>query len=85
MIGEAGYEQIDPDDFDRNTAYSDEGISSSWQRVKGIVENGQMCKEMGQDENAWCDEVVRPLFSLVIDLEGSGKWCIKNVQMLSFL
>lgn len=47
-----------------------------WKKVKSIFLNARDCKDGSRDENAWCDDVVRPLVYLAMDLYGNGKWVV---------
>jgi len=54
-----------------------------WKAVKNIFLNAHDCKDGIRDENAWCNDVVRPLLSLAMDLYGNGKWWFQSVQSQS--
>jgi hypothetical protein len=44
-----------------------------------IFLNARDGKNGSRDENACCDDVVRPLIHLAIELSGNGKWWFQNV------
>ncbi|KAF2028946.1 hypothetical protein EK21DRAFT_90162 [Setomelanomma holmii] len=49
-------------------------------KVKKIFRKSLHCQTSGRDENAWCDEVVRPMVRLAIRLYAGGKLCLQSVQ-----
>jgi hypothetical protein len=52
-----------------------------WEEVKKIFLNARDCKDGSRDENAWCDDVVRPLVHLAIKICGDNRWCFQNVYV----
>jgi hypothetical protein len=49
--------------------------------VKAIFINASGCMKDSRDENAWCDDVVRPLIRLAIKLYGDGRWWLQSVYV----
>ncbi|KAF1364339.1 hypothetical protein EJ07DRAFT_172340 [Lizonia empirigonia] len=80
---EVGHQTTKPGDFDRSDMRSAGEMSALWAEAKKIFLNARDCKDAGRDENAWCDDVVRPLVHLVIDLYGEDRWWLQNVQSQS--
>ena len=74
-----GYQTTKSTDFDYNDVRSAEELSDLWKEVKTIFLNARDCKDGSRDENAWCDDVVRPLIHLTMELYGNGKWWFQNV------
>jgi hypothetical protein len=74
-----GYQTTKRTDFDHNDVRSAEELSDLWKEVKTIYLNARDCKDDSRDENAWCDDVVRPLIHLAMELYGDGKWWFQNV------
>lgn len=60
---------------------SAEEFSTMWEAVKIIFLNARDCKSGSRDENAWCDDVVRPLIQLAMKLYGEGKWWLQSVYV----
>ena len=48
-----------------------------WKEAKKMFLNAPDCKDDSQDKNAWCDNVVRPLIYLAIDLYSNGRYYIQ--------
>ncbi|KAH7119534.1 hypothetical protein B0J11DRAFT_440129, partial [Dendryphion nanum] len=80
---EVGYQSIKPADFDHSDMRSAEDLSSIWKVVRTIFLNARDCKDGSRDENAWCDDVVRPLIHLTMELYGNGRWWFQSVQSQS--
>ncbi|CAG5180769.1 uncharacterized protein ALTATR162_LOCUS9396 [Alternaria atra] len=59
---------------------SAEELSNIWKEAKKIFLNARDCKDGGRDENAWCDDVVRPLVHLAIKSDGNDRWWFQSVQ-----
>ncbi|KAF1962894.1 hypothetical protein CC80DRAFT_530789 [Byssothecium circinans] len=59
-------------DLDRNDTRSAEELSTIWNEAKKIFLNARDCKDGGRDENAWCDDVVRPLVHLAIEFQSQS-------------
>lgn len=57
-------EAYDPDD--RKERDQNDGL---WQEIKGIHDRALQCEEHQKDENAWSDEVVRPILLWGDDFE----------------
>lgn len=74
-----GHQIIKPTDLDPVDSRSVEELSAVWEGVETIFLNARDCKDGGRDENAWCDDVFRPLLSLAIQLYGMGRWWLQNV------
>ncbi|KAF1840122.1 uncharacterized protein K460DRAFT_371339 [Cucurbitaria berberidis CBS 394.84] len=53
-----------------------------WKKIKEIFLNARDCKNGGRDENAWCDDVVRPLVHLAMELYGNDRWWFQSVHVL---
>lgn len=49
-------------------------------KVKMIFKKALHCQTRGRDENAWCDDVVRPIVRLALRLYAKGKLCVQSVQ-----
>jgi hypothetical protein len=79
-----GHQTTKPADFDRDDARSAEELSTLWKEVKKIFLNARDCKDGGRDENAWCDDVVRPLIRLAMELDGSDAWWFQSVYVPSY-
>ncbi|KAF2789873.1 hypothetical protein K505DRAFT_365232 [Melanomma pulvis-pyrius CBS 109.77] len=79
---EVGYQNTKLD-FDHNDKCSPEELATIWNKIKEIFLNARDCKDGSRDENAWCDDVVRPLVYLAIYLYGNGKWWFQSVQSQS--
>jgi hypothetical protein len=58
---------------------SAEELSTIWKEAKKIFLNTRDCKDGGRDENAWRDDVVRPLVHLAIELDGNDRWWFQSV------
>lgn len=80
---DVGYQTIKMTDFDRNDKRSIEELAVIWKEAKKIFLNARNCKDGSRDENAWCDDVVRPLVHLAMDLYGNGKWWFQSVYAFS--
>ncbi|KAF1969952.1 hypothetical protein BU23DRAFT_601152 [Bimuria novae-zelandiae CBS 107.79] len=80
---EVGHQTTKPADFDRSDTRSAEELSAIWKEVKKIFLNARDCKDGGRDENAWCDDVVRPLLHLAMELDGNDRWWFQSVQSQS--
>ncbi|CCT61205.1 predicted protein [Plenodomus lingam JN3] len=78
---QVGTQTIKPGDFDRSDMRSAGDMSALWVKVKQIFLNARDCKDGGRDENAWCDDVARPLVHLAIDLYGGDRWWFQNVHV----
>lgn len=76
---DVGHQITKPADFDPVDQRSAEELSDIWREVKTIFLNARDCKDRGRDENAWCDDVFRPLLSLAIKLYGKDRWWLQNV------
>ena len=74
-----GYQTTKPTDFDRSDKRSSKELFNIWKEVKKIFLNARDCKDGSRDENAWCDDVVRPLIYLAIDLYGENRWWFQSV------
>ena len=74
-----GYQTTKRTDFDYNDVRSAEELSDLWKEVKTIFLNARDCNDTSRDENAWCDDLVRPLIHLMMELYGNGKWWFQNV------
>jgi hypothetical protein len=74
-----GHQKIKPTDFDRGDMRSCEELLPFWEEVKKIFLNARDCKDGSRDENAWCDDVVRPLVHLAMKMCGDNRWCFQNV------
>ncbi|KAF2015387.1 hypothetical protein BU24DRAFT_176843 [Aaosphaeria arxii CBS 175.79] len=70
-------------DFDHGDTRTEEELSDMWQKVKTIYENASDCKLHTGDENAWSDDVVRPLLQLAIEIHGGDRWKLHNVKSQS--
>ncbi|KAI1529753.1 hypothetical protein PtrSN002B_011094 [Pyrenophora tritici-repentis] len=80
---EVGHQTTKPADFDRSDSRSAEELSTIWKEAKKIFLNARDCKDGGRDENAWCDDVVRRLVHLAMELDGSDRWWFQSVQTQS--
>ncbi|OCK73998.1 hypothetical protein K432DRAFT_387067 [Lepidopterella palustris CBS 459.81] len=80
---EVGHQTTKPADFDRSDTRSTEELSAIWKEAKMIFLNARDCKDGSRDENAWCDDVVRPLVHLAMELHGNNKWWFQSVQSQS--
>jgi hypothetical protein len=58
-----------------------EELSALWEEVQKIFLNACDCKDGSRDENAWCDDVVRPLVHLAMKMYGGNRWCFQNVYV----
>jgi hypothetical protein len=76
-----GHQTTKPGDFDRSDMRSAEGMSAIWEQAKKIFLNARDCKDGSRDENALCDDVVRPLIHLAIELYGGDRWWFQNVYV----
>jgi hypothetical protein len=74
-----GHQIIKLTDFDRSDMRSAEELSSLYEAAKNIYLNARDCKRGNRDDNAWCDDVFRPLISLTIEVYGMGKWWLQSV------
>ena len=52
-----------------------------WEAAKKVFLNARDCKNGSRDENAWCDDVVRPLIHIAMDLYGRGRWWFQSVYI----
>lgn len=52
-------------------------------KVKNIFKKALHCQTRGRDENAWCDDVIRPMVKLALRLYAKGKLSLQNVQSQS--
>ncbi|KAJ4286952.1 hypothetical protein N0V90_012832 [Kalmusia sp. IMI 367209] len=80
---EVGHQTTKTTDFDRIDTRSAAELSTVWNKVKKIFLNARDCKDGGRDENAWCDDVVRPLVHLAMELYGNNRWWFQSVQSQS--
>ena len=48
-------------------------------KVKKIFKKALHCQTRGRDENAWCDDVVRPMVKLALRLYAKGKLSLQSV------
>ncbi|KAF3031946.1 hypothetical protein E8E11_000328 [Didymella keratinophila] len=80
---DVGHQIIKSADFDAVDSCSAEELSAVWEKVKTIFLNARDCKDGGRDENAWCDDVFRPLLNLAIQLYGMDRWWLQSVQSQS--
>ena len=48
-------------------------------KVKKIFKKALHCQTKGRDENAWCDDVVRPMVKLALRLYAKGKLSLQSV------
>lgn len=48
-------------------------------KVKQIYKKALHCQTRGRDENAWCDNVIRPMVKLALRLYAKGKLSLQNV------
>lgn len=48
-------------------------------KVRKIFRKALHCQTRGRDENAWCDDVVRPMVRLALRLYAKGKLCVQSV------
>lgn len=76
---EVGHQTTKLSDFDRNDMRCVDEMLPIWKEVKKIFLNARDCKDGSRDENAWCDDVVRPLVELAITLYGNDRWWFQNV------
>lgn len=74
-----GHQTTKLTDFDSSDMRSAEELSTIWEAVKAIFLDARDCKRGSRDENAWCDDVVRPLIQLAIKLHAKGKWWLQSV------
>ena len=63
---------------DHNPAVRAE-LEYTLRKVKKIFWNAFYCKTRGRDENAWCDDVVRPMVKLALRLYAKGKLRVQSV------
>jgi hypothetical protein len=78
---DVGHQITKPGDFDRSDMRSAEEMLTIWKEAKKIFLNARDCKDGSRDENAWCDDVVRPLVHLAIELYGGDRWWFQNVYV----
>ena len=76
-----GYQTIKPADFDHSDTRSTEELSAIWKEAKKILLNARDCNDGSRDENAWCDDVVRPLIHLAMELYGNNEWWFQSVYV----
>jgi hypothetical protein len=76
-----GHQKTKPGDFDHSDMRSHKELSAFWEEVKKIFLNARDCKNGSRDENAWCDDVVRPLVHLAMKMYGDDRWCFQNVYV----
>lgn len=76
---DVGYQATKPADFALVDAQTSGELAAMWTKVKAIFLNARDCKDGGRDENAWCDDVFRPLISLAIKLYGDDRWWLQSV------
>lgn len=76
---DVGYQTTKPADFAPADAQTHGELATVWTKVKTIFLNARDCKDGGRDENAWCDDVFRPLISLAIELYGDDRWWLQSV------
>ena len=50
-------------------------------KVKKIYRKSRHCQTRGRDENAWRDDVVRPMVRLALRLYAKGKLCVQSVYV----
>jgi hypothetical protein len=50
-------------------------------KAKKISRKSLHCQTSGRGENAWCDEVVRPMVRLALRLYAQGKLCLQSVYV----
>jgi hypothetical protein len=48
-------------------------------KVKKIFKKALHCQTRGRDENAWCDDVVRPMAKLALRLYAIGRLSLQSV------
>ena len=76
-----GHQTTKPADFDRGDTRSAEELLTIWKEAKKIFLNARDCKDGSRDENAWCDDVVRPLIQLAMELYGNDRWWFQSVYV----
>ncbi|KAF1924336.1 uncharacterized protein M421DRAFT_280261 [Didymella exigua CBS 183.55] len=76
---DVGHQTTKPADFAPVDSRSADELSAIWRKVKTIFLNARDCKDGGRDENAWCDDVFRPLLNLAIELYGKDRWWLQSV------
>ena len=76
-----GHQTTKPADFDRSDTRSTKELSTIWEEAKKIFLNARDCKDGSRDENAWCDDVVRPLVYLAMDSYGNNRWWSQSVYV----
>jgi hypothetical protein len=81
VFPEVGHQTTKPADFDRSDMRSAEEISAMWKEAKKIFLNAPDCKDGSRDENAWCDDMVRPLVHSAIEFYGGQRWWFQNVYV----
>lgn len=47
--------------YDTETPYDTQTLENIWEEVKIIYLNAKECSHWSKDENAWSDDVVRPV------------------------
>ncbi|PSN58649.1 hypothetical protein BS50DRAFT_641591 [Corynespora cassiicola Philippines] len=80
---DVGYQTTKPADFDHRDMHSAEELSNIWKEVKTIFLDARDCKDGSRDENVWCDDRVRPLIYLTMELYGDERWWFQNFQSQS--
>ena len=50
-------------------------------KVKKIFKKALHCQTRGRDENAWCDDVVRPMAKLALRLYAIGRLSLQSVYL----
>ncbi|KAL9083130.1 MAG: hypothetical protein Q9165_008660 [Trypethelium subeluteriae] len=80
---EVGHQTTRPVDFDSSDTRPVEELLRMWNEIKKIFLNARDCKDGSRDENAWCDDVVRPLLRLAMDLYSNDQWWFQSVQSQS--
>ncbi|KAF2437573.1 hypothetical protein P171DRAFT_178964 [Karstenula rhodostoma CBS 690.94] len=76
---DVGYQATKPADFAPADAQTPAELAAIWGKVKAIFLNARECKDGGRDENAWCDDVFRPLIALAMELYGDDRWWLQSV------
>ncbi|KAF2488770.1 hypothetical protein BU16DRAFT_545212 [Lophium mytilinum] len=83
MLGPQLLLDIDPEDYKIDSTRNVAEAFTIWKEVKSIFLDAHICKIDGQDKNAWCSHVVKPLLRLVIAIYGKEKWKYYSVQTQS--
>jgi len=76
-----GYQPINSTDLNHSDERSSAELLALWKAVKDVFINARDCMAGLRDENAWCDDVVRPLIRLAIKLYGKGRWWMQSVYV----